>query len=86
MSNIPDRAAFEQRITEAWRQGGNSIISMSMRQYDNIMSMLKMLPDNDKKKIMSEYTTHVDELITALTVNVTPIIEKQLEAARSKIR
>lgn len=86
MASIPDRAAFEQQLTERWREGGNTLISIAMRQYDQISSMLKLMPEEDKQKVLLGYTTHVGELISALTVEVAPIIEQQLQAARSKIK
>lgn len=86
MEDFPDRATFELRLNAAWHDGGVALISTAMRQYDQILSMLKLLPEQEKRKMMLDYTVHLESLMTALTTQVAPIIEKQLEAARSKLK
>jgi hypothetical protein len=86
MEDFPDRATFELRLNAAWHDGGVALISTAMRQYDQILGMLKLLPEQEKRKMMLDYTVHLESLMTALTTQVAPIIEKQLEAARSKLK
>jgi hypothetical protein len=86
MEDFPDRATFELRLNAAWHDGGVALISTAMRQYDQLLGMLKLLPEQEKRKMMLDYTVHLESLMTALTTQVAPIIEKQLEAARSKLK